>query len=125
MPRKPRLAIPDLHIEKLSGSAQSADAVPTFVDDFSGEIVAMKPQAVATVHQQRIGPLKRKQRKLVQAARERAVAQSAVAQREAAHELIKQRMQSTERSPAKPGERAIALGAGLVIIEPAKPWRRY
>ncbi len=122
MPRKPRLPHPDLHIEGLSGVVPKVE-VPMLKSDFDDTMFPMKPQAVHA-KPQRIGPLKRKQHLMEQAAQRQALAQTPRAQAEAANEFIRKRMQPTLRSPAKPGEQAITLGPNLVIIIPSKPWRR-
>ncbi len=122
MPRKPKLPMPTLHIEGLSGSAPIIQP-QAFVDDFSSEVIAMKPEA-AQASRKYVGPLKRRQRLAHKAMQRQALTQTPQAQAEAAQEFITQRMQPTLRSPAKPGEQSITLGPDLVIIVPAKPWRR-
>lgn len=126
MPRKAKPPPMNLLIQGLSDhrTMRPQDAVQAneFVDDFTGEVHAVKPEALAKAEPEYVAtaPIMR-------------VNTSKVSQRDQARKRAKsaQRVVMSVFRPepklmhqAKRGERAIPLGDKLTVIMPAKPWRR-
>lgn len=108
MPRKPKPPLPELFIEAIS-TGQRVD----LVDDFTGQplLQPTKPRKTsAELH--------------AMAAERNRLARLSVLVDAGLGAKVGYARERTLRSPAKLGERAIALGADLVIVVPAKPWRR-
>ena len=121
MPRKPKPPLPELHIEGLSTFDTVATSADTFADDFTGEA---KPLAPEIVQARKASDKYRREQQALVSAKARKHEDEYQALRRGAIEHVQRMMQPTLRSPAKPGEQAIALGSQLVIIPPRKTWRR-
>lgn len=123
-----------LDVQGLSGSAQSAasaapSVVSTFIDDFDGSEKPIAPQVVeqAVLVAAHAAARVRTRDQMIAAAQRKHVQtidEMMQRQRTLTEEFIRKRMQPTLRSPAKAGERSITLGVDLVIVVPAKAWRR-
>lgn len=136
MSRKPKPPpIYQLDVQGLSGGAPNSAAntlpsVPsTFIDDFDGSEKPIAPQVVeqAVLVAAHAAARIRTREQMIAAAQQKhiqTIDEMMQRQRQQTEEFIRKRMQPTLRSPAKAGERAITLGADLVIVVPAKAWRR-
>ncbi len=129
MPRKPKPPVVyELDIQPLSGLVASAVDAPsvatTFVDDW-GQVQEYAPQVIEQATKRAMNVRSREQM-LAAAQRKHVQETNDMRLRQQAHaaEFMRKRMQPTLRTPASGGQRAIKLTEDLMLVLPAKPWRR-
>lgn len=122
MPRKPKPPR-ELIVQPLSAQAKSfAEVQASFVDEWTGELMPMKTEALAelVVSNPKVITDYRRRAKAVKLAKEYLTAQRYHEQREAARKLIQAQINPPKVEP-KPASNQVFTASGLVITIPRNP----